>query len=198
MFEVISKYLDLLKASGWQTGMIALAAGLFLYLSNIGILPPLDPPWLTLVVYAVLFTSGALCAAAIGSAIQDGAKAIWGWVQRRRAKAKAKQAFVNDIPFLNEKERQILGYLREKRQKTFDVDQDGGYASTLLGKRYIYFIGQTGQTWDPRRVPVAVAEHVWEVMQERPNDFPYRPEFSTEGRGPKVEMHPWRIPWMLR
>src|SRR5215204_3217862 len=153
MLEAFSKYLDLLKASGWQTGMIALAAGLFLYLSKAGVLPPLDPPWLELALYAVMFGCGGLAAAALRSAVQRAILAGWAWQQRRRAKTRARNAFIADVPFLSEKERQILGYLREKKQKTFDVDQDGGYASTLLGKRYIYFIGQTGQTWDPRRVP---------------------------------------------
>lgn len=198
MIEALSKSLDLLKASGWQTGMIAVAAGLFLYLSKVGILPTLDPPWIELVVYAVMFVCGALAAASLGSAIQRGVGHGWSLWQRRRARQKAKEAFIKDIPFLNDRERQILGYLREKKIKTFTADQDGGYASTLLGKRYLYFIGQQAQSFDITRMPVAVAEHVWEVVQERPEDFPYTPVYNTEGRGPKIEMHPWRIPWMVR
>jgi hypothetical protein len=123
---------------------------------------------------------------------------LWAWLKRRRARYAARQAFIAEIPFLNEHERKILCYLREKKQKTFDVDQDGGYASTLLGKRYIYFIGQHGQAIDPVRVPVAVAEHVWQVLQERPEDFPYTPEIRSDARGGKFEVHPWRIPWMVR
>ena len=198
MIEAFAKFLDLLKASGWQTGMIALAAGLFLYLSTNGVLPPVEPPWVVLVVYAVMFLSAALSAASIGSAAQRGIASGWKWLSRKRAKQKAKKAFIKDIPFLMDKERQILGYLREKKQKTFVLDQDGGYASTLLGKNYVYFIGQYGQVWNPSRVPAAVADHVWEVVQERPADFPYVPEISSGERGEKFEVPPWRIPWHVR
>ena len=197
--EWLTKSIDLLKASGWQTAMIAAAAALFLYLSKADILPPLDPRWIELVVWAVLLVCAALAAASVGSAIQRGVGHLWTLWKRRRARVRAKAAFVRDIPYLSDKERQILGYLREKKRKTFDVDQNGGYANTLLGKRHVLFIAQPGQALDPDRMPVTVAEHVWEVLQERPGDFPYTPEYSTDGP-PKqrVEVSPWRIPWMLR
>jgi hypothetical protein len=43
VFDFFSSIIDLLKASRWQTGAIALTAGLFLYLSNSGVLPGLHP-----------------------------------------------------------------------------------------------------------------------------------------------------------
>ena len=42
MWEAVAKFLDVFKLSGWQSGMIAAAAGLFLYLSHVGVLPPLE------------------------------------------------------------------------------------------------------------------------------------------------------------
>ena len=153
--------------------------------------PALDQTWKT-IVYLSMFVCGALALASLGPPIQRGTSAMWTQLKRRRAKARARQAFINDIPFLSEDERKILGYLREKKQKTFGVNVDGGYASTLLGKRYIYAITQPGQVFDYNRMPVAVAEHVWEVILQRPDDFPYRPEFSSGH--PKVETYPWRIP----
>lgn len=196
MFEAVSKYLDLLKASGWQTGSIAFAAGLFLYLSKIGVLPELEP-WMVIATWVVVFLCGALAAAAMGSVVQWALQTGWAALQRRRARAKLREAFIDDIPFLSERERLILGYLREKKQKTFVADHDGGYAATLLAKRYIYYIGVRGQTFDINKVPMAVAEHVWTVMQERPEDFPYVPEYDTSGRQ-RHEIIPWRIPWGAR
>jgi hypothetical protein len=43
VFDFFSSIIDLLKASRWQTGAIAFTAGLFLYLSNSGVLPGLHP-----------------------------------------------------------------------------------------------------------------------------------------------------------
>src|SRR3712207_5043893 len=119
MLEALSKFVDELKASGWRAAMAALAAGLFLYLSKLGHLPPLDPPWVELVVSAVMFVFGALASASLGSAIQGGIQFAWSTWKAKRALTKVRQAFIADIPYLTEKERQILGYLREKRQKRF-------------------------------------------------------------------------------
>jgi hypothetical protein len=44
---------------------------------------------------------------------------------------------------------------------------------------------------------MTVAEHVWEVINERRDDSPYKPERSDRGRG--TEVHPCRKPsWLLR
>jgi hypothetical protein len=66
-------------------------------------------------------------------------------LMRRRA-ARARLAFIDVIPFLSAKERVILNYLRKKKQRTFVADHDGDYASTLLAKRYIPYMGVQGQS----------------------------------------------------
>jgi len=195
MTDFLSKTLDLLKASGWQTGMIALSAALFLYLSKAEVLPPMEP-WMIPAAWGILFVSGALAAASLGNAIQQGILAGLAWWKRRRALQKIKQRFIDDIPTLTEHERRILGYLRHYRQKTLVGDVDGGYASTLIAKGYLYMIAAPGQRFGYDKIPYAVAEHVWKVINERPQDFPHQPVFNPDDR--RVEMYPWRIPWMLR
>lgn len=198
MFEAFSKYLDLLKASGWQTGMIAIAGALFLYLSKINVLPPLDPPWIALVAWAIVFVCGALAAASLATVIQAFVRSLYAHFSHYRARKKAEQAFRAYVPHLTEKERIILGYLREKNQKSFTADHDGGYAGTLLARGFIVYIGRPGQSWDMDKVPMGVPDHVWKVIQEMPDQFPYRPEFSDGTRGRKTELSPWRIPWGAR
>jgi hypothetical protein len=198
MFDALSKYLDLLKASGWQTGAIAAAAGLFLYLSQAGVLPPLDPPWVVLIVWAIIFVCGALAAASLGSTLQAGARSLLARFKRYQAYRTAEQAFRDYVPHLTEEERIILGYLREKNQKTFVADHDGGYANMLLARGFVVYIGTRGQSFDIDKVPMAVPDHVWKVIQEMPEQFPYKPEFSDRTRGRKVEVEPWRIPWGAR
>jgi hypothetical protein len=96
-----------------------------------------------------------------------------------------------------DRSRQILGYLREKKTKSFTADHDGGYAGTLLARGFIRYIGVRGQTFDMDKCPMAVSEHVWKVMEEQPVAFPYEPEYrSTYGK--RYEMEPWRIPWEVR
>ena len=102
--------------------MIAAAAGLFLYLylSHVGVLPPLES-WMVLIGWVVVFVFGALAAASLGSTIQAAVGKAWARFLRKRRYKQARDAFTVDIPFLNEKERQILGYLREKKQRRFEA-----------------------------------------------------------------------------
>lgn len=99
--------------------------------------------------------------------------------------------FKEDIPYLTEKEKKILGYLRHHKQKRFTGASDAGHATTLLSKGYIRFIGVRGQIVDAMDMPFEVAEHVWEVIEAQPDDFPHVPEFSDRSSG-RVEMQPWR------
>lgn len=69
MITALAKFIDLLKASGWQTLMLALAAGLFVFLANKEILPTI-PDEVIVGAYVVLFVSGALAVAALVSGAQ--------------------------------------------------------------------------------------------------------------------------------
>lgn len=194
LLDFLSKSIDLLKASGWQTAMIAVGCGLLLYLSRVGIIPAMDP-WMVILAWAAMLIAAGLAVASLLSALQGVAESGWAGWRRRRARQSQIDAFRKHLPFLGDKERQILGYLRHNKQKTFIADHDGGYASTLLAQRFVYYIGVPGQTFDLDKTPMAVAEHVWTVMQEQPEAFPYKPEYNDRD---DVETYPWRIPWQLR
>ncbi|WP_455962078.1 hypothetical protein [Methylorubrum aminovorans] len=197
MLEALAKFVDVLKATGWQTGFIALAAALFLYLSQAGFLPPLEP-WMLQTGWAVALAFAALSAASLATACQNGVKAAWAWWQSRRARQAAERRFIDDIPTLTEHERRILGYLRHHRKRAFDTDMDGGYANTLLSKGYVRHV-YGAQDVDSTRVPTHVVDYVWRIVNERPGDFPHDPQWSQErGHRSRVETHPWRIPWNLR
>ena len=196
MLEAFSKFVDVLKASGWQTGFVTLFAAAFVYLSHIGVLPPMEP-WMVLAGLAVAFAFGALATASLVTAIQNGLKATWSWWQRRQAQEAAVKRFVDDIPTLTEHERRILGYLRHHKIRAFDTDIDGGYANTLLAKCYLYHAAGTQQV-DPGRVPTLVADYVWRIVNARADNFPHQPEWGEGGQRRGVETLPWRIPWNLR
>lgn len=195
MWEPLSRFMDLLKLTGWQTAMVAIGAAIFLFLTKKGYLPA-TPIFFELVLWAVLIFSVCLAAAAAAPHIQQ--QASNALARRRAAKARElqRQAFIEDIPYLTEHERDILGYLRHHKQKRFSVASDGGYASTLIAKGYVRCIGIKGQQFHANDVPCEVAAFVSEIMEQRPDDFPHRPKYSD--RPPRVEVHPWRVPWMAR
>ena len=63
----LSKFFNLLKARGRQTCCIALAASLFLCLSNTGVLPGLEP-WMVVAGWVVILLCGALAVASLAPA----------------------------------------------------------------------------------------------------------------------------------
>lgn len=195
MTDLASRLFELLKASGWQTIMLAAAAGLLLFLSNKKYLPPLSDTVIS-ATWIVMFICGALAAASIGAGLQGLAGHLWKRWQVRRARKAAEKQFRDYIPFLTDRERQILGYLLAKNQKTFVGDEDGGYAATLIARRFIQYIGVRGQTYDLDKCPLAVPDYIWNVMVEHKDQFPHTPVLS-EGRSGS-EVQPWRIPWTVR
>ncbi len=193
--DALGKASDLLKASGWQAAGIAAGCGLLLWLNTSSITPPF-PEWAVLVLWCGTVLAGFLALAALAEQIMKPIRWLWQRAQQTSARKRAEKAFRDYIPHLTEEERQILGYLREKKQKTFTADQDGGYAATLIARRFVVMIGARGQVFDIDKVPFAVPDHVWSVLEAQPDEFPYAPIYS-EGRN-KVEVQPWRIPWQLR
>ena len=152
------------------------------------------------VLWVLAFISGGLAIAADASDLEQSFRK---WRAKagaeknlRRAQEKLQQDFRDYVPYLNDKERQILGYLRKKKLKTFTAEIDGGYASTLLSRGFIKIIAVHNQRFDEDKGPMAVPEHVWRVIEEGPGEFPYKPEYSEDR--PKVEVDPWHIPWMVR
>jgi hypothetical protein len=126
------KWLELLKASGWQTTALAIAFGLILLAARIGWLPPLDPWMIQLAAFGLL-VCGCLALASMGSAavkffpIQKWLK-YWIDIERN------KRQVANYIPHMTDKEREIIGYLLTHNQTTFTAGSDGGHARTLLAR----------------------------------------------------------------
>lgn len=148
--------------------------------------------WARPLITIILVGSGCLFVfSAMSTAWESTTGVRTSWLRKRWYK-KRRQDFIDDIRFLTERERKILGYLRHYNQKRFTGTQDGGHARTLVAKGYVHFIGVEGQGVDPMNVPYEVADYVWEVIEARPNDFPHQPVFSS-GQA-RTEVHPWRVP----
>jgi hypothetical protein len=174
--------------------MIAAAAAALLLLSHIQVIPPLDNSW-TLVAWAVLLLGTGLALAPVFAAAQRASTNAIGKAQAQREKMKAseafKQRFKDYLPYLTDKERAIFGYLLKHKQKHFTADLDGGNAAGLMAQQFVIRIGVAGQAFDYDEVPMGVPDKVWEVLEEQPETFRYKPEMSGSGRD-AVEFHPWR------
>lgn len=189
------KWLEILKASGWQTTAIAVASGLLIWLNSSGLLPvPLHEYILQAAIVAGL-VSACLALASIGSALVRASELPRSSFQRWRSRRHAEQVFRDYLPHLTERERAIYAYLLEKNQKTFTADSTGGYASTLLGRGFIHITAQRGQQMEMDDVPMSVPDFVWTVLQEHKDQFPYTPDYGGDVGRRKVERHPWRKPW---
>jgi hypothetical protein len=186
------RWLEILKASGWQTSAMSIASVVVLVLVRNGTIPTDGSPhWIAVPsISAIVF--GSLAIASVASAIIKATQPL-AHITRWRSKRAEQQAVRNYIPHMTKQDQEIIAYLLHHNQKMFQADQDGGYAAPLISKGIIRISAQRGQVLDLTRVPFAIPDHIWTVLVEQRERFPYRPD-----NGEKLERHPWAIPWMLQ
>ena len=186
------KWLEILKASGWQTAALALACVLIVVLINKDVIPTTSSPlWIT-VPSIVAVICGCLSLAAIGKALAKTFKPVMKinqWLLERQ-KIKEVREF---IPYMTDTDRKIIGYLLYHNQKMFQADRDGGYAAPLISKGIIKVSLRHGQIYDALHVPFEIPDYAWSVLEKNNRLFPYNPPSRGE-----VETHPWAIHWMAR
>ncbi len=185
-------WIEILKANGWQTTALTLACIIIVVLIKQGIIPTTDSPlWVAVPSIAGLIF-GFLSLAAIGNALVntlEPSKRIKRWFLKRQ-KAKEVRDFV---PYMTDKDREIIGYLLYHNQKTFQADSDGGYAAPLISRGIISVMCRPGQVFDPSWMPFEIPDYAWSVLEKNRSSFPYKPPSKGE-----TEKHPWAIHWMVR
>jgi hypothetical protein len=126
------RWLEILKASGWQTAAVAGACALFLLIAHWGWLPPLEPWMIQLAAIATLICGFLALASFISTTLRFFPVQTWvlHWISRHRAK----RAVRDYIPHMTDREKQIIGYLLAKNQKMFSAESDGGFAAPLLSR----------------------------------------------------------------
>jgi hypothetical protein len=184
------QWLEILKASGWKTAAISAASALLIYANAKKLLPaPLDP-WAVEIAEVAFIVCVCLWLAAVISAGVNALKPIKLKIVRLWAIRRATRDIEEAIPQLTLKEREILGYLVQKNQRHFSYTQDGGYASTLIAKRFVTFAGIPGQVFTRFDFPFEVPKHVWAVLLEHKENLVY----SHQDGQP----YPWAVHWMAR
>jgi hypothetical protein len=146
-------------------------------------IPPFDPEWLLhLDVFAFLVSAGLLIFSLLEHIYMFTASYVSCALKQRRNVAIAEKTFATLLP----KEKEILGYLLHHNQRVFECTSDGGYASTLLSRRFVRIFAVAGQQFDYFSVPFIVDDDVWTAMRKNPGAFPY---IEQERVAP-----PWRKP----
>jgi len=184
------KWLEILKASGWQTAGLTAASATILYLNAKKWLPvALDSRVIQATEVSVL-VFGFLTVFGVGPHIMKTANIMASVLERRLAVDRAQRQVAKDIPSMTSKEREIIGYLLAKNEKMFTYTSEGGNANTLISKRIVVSALVPGQPVTEYGWPFKVPDHVWDVLVKRKAEFP-----NTWKTG---EPHPYAIHWMSR
>lgn len=192
MNPVDPRWLEILKASSWQIGAISVALSIFWLFLRIGVLPPIDSPWIIYGLPLAILITGALAlfgilefiAAQVTKKIKERHKQV----ARSKRLSKEKQEFRDYIPFMTETEKRILGYLLQFKQKTFTAPITGGEAATLIGRGYIKMGVRGEQVVNQLSVPFLVPDHFWDVLVDFRAEFPQ--DFAADAP------HPWQTHWI--
>lgn len=183
-----SRWLDILKASGWQTTALTAAFGFFLLFIHIGIVPTYeDPLWIyvpTLAFIVCLSLSLASIAQTLVKVFNP-IRRFHVWQHKRREQKEVERF----IPYMTDMDKKIIGYLLHRKQKMFSAVDDGGYAAPLISKRVIRLAGVAGQTVSLNSVPFHIPDHIWIVLEKNIVHFPS----PRDG-----DRAPWHVHWMAR
>ena len=177
-----AKWLEILKASGWQTAAIAIACVIIYALVAAGVIPAFGG-----IVAAIAACAGIICALltimAMASAASRWIAALSERWLRRRAASKAVRDY---IPHMSQREKEIIGWLLSKNEKMFTGAMDGGYAITLIAQKIVVPAVSRGQVVDMFAVPYVVPDHAWKVLEAHRQEFPTPAAADVR--------HPWRVP----
>lgn len=189
-----AKWLDILKASGWQTAAIAAAGAVLLYANAKRLLPVPLERWMiqtavATTIVCVCLTISSIVSATMRATQRQRARLWSGLVEQRRLRREV-AAY---IPSMTPREREIIAYLLAHNQRIFTNTPDGGHANTLISRGIVVPALRPGQTFTYYEMPFEVPGYIWSVLAEHRAEFPYTPPAPGE-----TAPHPWRVHWMSR
>jgi len=184
------KWFDVIKATGPQALALAIACGLFLFVVHVLNLP-LEGFTLAIFLIDLLVFLISSCWAVISAFVYlinfiD----LAGKIQKWRRDRQFQSAVRSYLPYMTDKEKEIITYLLAHNRKTFTAAADFGYAATLASRGIVKMVVVPGAEFDPEQMTVIVPDVVWKVLEEHKDNFVYE--------GEKNRPHPWRVPWQLR
>ena len=184
------KWLEILKASGWQTAALTAASATVLYLNAKKRLPVALDSWVIQAAEVSVLVFGFLTVFGVGPHVAKKWSSLWDWLAHRWAIRQEMQRVEKEIPSMTPKECEIIGYLLANNRKMFTCTSDGGYANTLISKEIVVCAMLPGQAATIYEVPFKVPDHAWDVLVKHKAEFP-----NTHKSG---KPYPWAIPWDIR
>jgi hypothetical protein len=183
------RWLEILKSSGGQSFALAGASGGLLLVMYFRVVPPLDPPWIHVVIGLFLLCSLLWAVSVLSWLNRFFSPRVWilHWHRLRQERT----AVERYIPHMSDREKAIVAYLLAHNQKIFTADSDGGYATTLISRGVVVRALISGQRFHPSEMPLEIPDHVWQVLEKHKDQFRYDPSAEEDG-------HPWRVHWMAR
>ena len=174
--ELEPGWLGILKASGWQLLGLSGALSVFWLLLRREVLPPSDLP---VVLYglplAMLITAGL----GLASLIEQLAKLLKTEFKKHQENRKRKKTtlkhqrkFAEYIPYMNDHELAIYGYLLSHNQKSFAAEMDCGHAASLYKRQFVQSDAQNGLFYGETEFPFSIPDHIWSVLEENRDQFP--------------------------
>lgn len=185
------KWLELLKASRPQAAALAVACFVLLAAPHWTAIPSL-PDWVVIPAFFV----GVLCSCLVVFSLVSSAYKIFPlhrWAVKYLTDRRSQKEVRAYIPFMTEKDKEIVAYLLHFNLKTIEADRDGGSAAQLISRGVLVVLLRPNQQVRSTNVPMIVPDCIWDVLQENKEQFPY-----TSPRGGIQQGPPWRIPWMAR
>lgn len=126
--------------------------------------------------------------------------ASWMWSAIRGIRSDIKKYFIikrekdrisKMIPFLDQREICILSCLLAENMNMIEVRPDGEEAATLIARGFLVAPSRRPPAFH-RDLQFVIPEYVWEVLNENSEMFEFKEEYE------KLEVAPWRTPWMAR
>ncbi|MBL9049142.1 MAG: super-infection exclusion protein B [Tabrizicola sp.] len=169
------RWLEILKASGWQLFAIAFALSSFWFLLYLEYLPPIDSPW---VVYGLPLAILVSVGLSLVSLLEFVSRKVGAQIAENTKKKRVlkdienkRQRFQSYLPHLTETELRILRYLFQQNQKTFVADVTADLASTLYNQGFVTLAVLPGQQVSVLSSTFTVPDYVWDVMVENRKMF---------------------------
>lgn len=189
MFTADPKWLEIFKLSLWQTfGGAVICAGYFL-LPVDTMAPPLANDFVASGFFLFLLIFGGLTLVGLMQWTFETFDPV-GSIRQRLTKRREVRELRKFIPYMTDKDRQIIGYLLYRKQRIFNYLEDGGYASDLIARGIVVFAVRQPQAVSEWRFPFEIPDHLWTELEQGKYEFEYRPD--SDG------VHPWAIPMMAR
>mgnify|MGYP006185970969 CR=1 FL=1 len=186
------KWLEILKAKGWQLAGISLGCMLLVWMFKTQTISTTDSVLWVAVPAVTATILGCLAIASIVSKLAEVfelERTVKEWMKVRKEVRIAREY----IPYMTEKDKKIIGYLLFKNQRVFQHESDGGYAAPLIAKGIIKVSHCGRQPMLERWVPFEVPMHIWAELDNNKHLFPYKPPKDR-----KEFVYPWAIHWMLK